>query len=151
MPHVKAWWDKDVDWTPELIREKYISYVKGYKLENGVAKAISSYIIAIDDTPIGYIQLYNAYDFFRSKPLTGLPSSLAAFDIFIGEELYLKKGISSKAIAQFLREYGKSYTHILADPECTNLAAIRAYEKSGFKKMNEQPDGGKIWMIRTQG
>ena len=30
--HVKLWWDQDVKWTPELIQEKYGSYVKGYKL-----------------------------------------------------------------------------------------------------------------------
>ncbi len=150
MSHVKAWWDRNVDWTPELIDEKYASYVKGYKLENGVAKEISAYIISADDTPIGYIQIYNAYDFSRSKPLMGLPSSLAAFDIFIGEEQYLQQGIASKAIVQFLHEHGKSYTHVLADPESTNLAAIRAYEKAGFKKIDGQPGTGEIWMIREQ-
>lgn len=149
-PHVKIWWDKEVNWTPELIREKYASYAKGYKLENGVAKAISAYIISVDDTPIGYIQMYNAYDFSRSKLLRGLPSSLAALDIFIGEEQYLKQGIASKAIVRFLHEYSNAYTHVLADPENTNLAAVRAYEKAGFKKNDKQPGTGKIWMIRQQ-
>ena len=61
--HVKAWWDQNIQWTPELIQEKYTDYVKGYKLENGVAKPISSYIIYVDNTPIGYIQIYNAYEY----------------------------------------------------------------------------------------
>lgn len=148
MSHVKAWWDKDVDWTPELIREKYASYVNGYKVENGVPKPISAYIICVNETPIGYIQIYNAYDFSRSKPLAGLPSSLAAFDMFIGEEPYLKQGIGSKAIVQFLSKYGGSYKHVFADPDSTNLAAIRTYEKAGFKRIDDQPDTGEIWMIR---
>ncbi len=148
--HVKAWWDRDVEWTPELIYEKYISYTKGHKLENGVAKPMHAYIIYADDTPIGYIQIYNAYDFPRSTPLTGLPINLAAFDVLIGEEQYLKQGTGAKAIVQFLEAHGRSYTHVFSDPPSSNLAAIRTYEKAGFKKINEHTDAGEIWMIREQ-
>lgn len=63
---MKAWWDRDVTWTPELIREKYGSYVKGYKLDKGVRKKIKGYIISVKDGPIGYVQTYNAYDFPRT-------------------------------------------------------------------------------------
>ena len=31
-PHVKKSWDQDVTYTIELVKEKYSSYVKGYKL-----------------------------------------------------------------------------------------------------------------------
>lgn len=34
-PHVKKWWNRDVTYTMELVREKYSSYVKGYKLVEG--------------------------------------------------------------------------------------------------------------------
>lgn len=148
-PHVKAWWDKDIEWTPDLIRENF-DYVKGYKLDNGVAKAISARIIYVDNTPIGYIQFYSAHEFDSSKSLTGLPSSLAGFDIFIGDEQYVNRGIGSKVMVQFLKEHGGSYTHVFVDPESTNLAAIRAYEKSGFKKFKNQPDTGELRMIREQ-
>lgn len=57
-PHVKAWWDPDIQWTATLIQEKYMTYVKGYKLETAVAKQIKAYIICVDNTPIGYIQIY---------------------------------------------------------------------------------------------
>nr|WP_250296957.1 hypothetical protein [Wolbachia endosymbiont of Oedothorax gibbosus] len=30
-PHVKLWWDADINWTPELIEKKYSNYVKGFK------------------------------------------------------------------------------------------------------------------------
>lgn len=149
-PHVKAWWDQNIQWTPELIRQKYDSYTKGYKLEKGIAKTIRAYVIFVDEIPIGYIQIYNAYDFARTKPLTGLPSNLGAFDAFIGEENYLKRGIGSKAIIQFLKENDHSYTHILADPNKDNTAAIRAYEKAGFKKIKEPSDTNEVWMIREQ-
>lgn len=149
-PHVKAWWDQDIKWTPALIEEKYVDYVKGYKLENGVAKTISAHIIYADNTPIGYIQIYNAYDFARGEPLIDLPASLAAFDAFIGDEAYLKQGIGAQAIGQFLKEHGTSYTHVFADPENTNIAAIRAYEKVGFKKSKKQPGTGEVWMLLKQ-
>lgn len=148
-PHVKAWWDQEVKWTPALINEKYTHYAEGYKLENGIAKTIKAYIIYVDRVPTGYIQMYNAYDFARSKPLTGLPASLAAFDVLIGEESYLEQGLGSQAIEQFLNEHGNSYTHVFADPETINLAAIKAYEKAGFKKIKVQ-DTGEQWMIREQ-
>ncbi|MGX9892587.1 hypothetical protein LB100_05340 [Wolbachia endosymbiont of Protocalliphora sialia] len=30
-PHVKLWWDADINWTQELIEKKYSNYVKGFK------------------------------------------------------------------------------------------------------------------------
>ena len=149
-PHVKAWWDQEIQWTPNLIQEKYGSYVKGYKLENSVTKPISAYIICVDEIPIGYIQLYNAYDFARTIPLTGLPSNLAAFDVFIGEKRFLNKGIGCKAIDQFLKEYASSYSHIFTDPDSTNSTAIKTYKKAGFKTANQQPVIDELWMIREQ-
>jgi aminoglycoside 6'-N-acetyltransferase len=142
--HVKAWWDQNIQWTSELIQKKYIDYVTDYKLEKGQLKALQAYIIYVDNTPIGYIQIYNAYDFERSKPLSDLPSNLAAFDVFIGEVIYVDRGIGSKAINQFLREYASSYDYVFADPDSANLAAIRAYEKAGFKKIKAQSDTGEI-------
>jgi RimJ/RimL family protein N-acetyltransferase len=149
-PHVKKWWDHDVKWTSALIQGKYTDYVKGYKLDNGVPKAISAHIIYADNTPIGYIQIYNAYDFARGEPLIDLPARLGAFDVFIGDEAYLKQGVGSQAIAQFLKEHGTSYTHVFADPENTNIAAIRAYEKVGFQRSTKQPATGEAWMIIEQ-
>jgi len=48
---------------------------------------------------------YNAYDFEGDNQLVNLPESLAAFDIFMGEENYVGKGIGSKVLRQFYDEY----------------------------------------------
>lgn len=136
-PYVKAWWDKDVVWTPELVQAKYGEYAKGFKTEDGIQKKIRAFVICSDGLPIGYIQTYNAYDFKRSKPLTGLSEDLGAFDMFIGEASYLNKGLGSRALALFLDTYSE-HKYTFADPDCDNLAAIRAYEKAGFKKIKEQ-------------
>jgi RimJ/RimL family protein N-acetyltransferase len=149
-PHVKKWWDQDVHWTPALIDQKFGDYVKGYKLDNDIAKPINAYIICVDEKPIGYIQIYNAYDFPRDKPLVNLPESLAAFDILIGEADYLKRGIGSKAITVFLDQYAASYNHVFVDPDSNNIAAIRAYEKAGFKKTAYHLGTNEIWMMKSQ-
>lgn len=48
-PHVKKWWDTDVNYTSELIQEKYGSYVDGYKKIGDESKPIHVFIIYFDD------------------------------------------------------------------------------------------------------
>jgi RimJ/RimL family protein N-acetyltransferase len=148
-PHVKAWWDQEVHWRLELVYKKYGDYVEGYKLENGVKKSIRAYIISVDSVPVGYIQIYNAYDFRRSKPLKGLPKNLGAFDIFIGEESSLRQGFASLAIKILFENFIDAWGYIFSDPDSKNIAAIRAYEKAGFKKIAEYPDTGETWMLKN--
>jgi RimJ/RimL family protein N-acetyltransferase len=147
-PHVKAWWDEDIKWDIALIHKKYDSYVYGYKFENSIRKKIQAYIIEYDNRPIGYIQIYNAYDFPRSKPLINLPENLAAFDIFIGEKDVLGRGVGAKALVSIEDYYDSNFTHIFADPDKENLAAIRTYEKAGFRKIQDQEDTKEIWMVK---
>ncbi len=58
-PHVKAWWDQDVQWTMKLIEEKYGHYIKGYKklkLEGKIIKKLMwAFVIFFEEMPIGYI------------------------------------------------------------------------------------------------
>lgn len=56
-------------WTPELIQEKYGTYVHGYKIEGDIKKQIFPYIITVEGQKIVYIQFHNAYDFPRDPAL----------------------------------------------------------------------------------
>lgn len=148
--HVKAFWDPETEWTKALVLEKYGTYVKGYKLENGIEKKISAFIIQVDDHSVGYIQAYNAYDFQRSMPLEDLPSSLAALDFLIGEPSYLKKGIGTLAIKSFLEIFlKKNYKYVFVDPNIQNTAAIKTYQKAGFIKRKENFNTKEIWMLKS--
>lgn len=150
-PHVKAWWDQNILWTPELIEEKYSPYVEGYKLESGydISKPMHAYIILTNYVEIGYIQYYNAYDFEREEPIAGLPQSLAAFDIFIGEEEYVGKGIGSRVLKQFCDEYiFNEFDHCLVDPDLGNLGAVKAYEKAGFTELYKAKE--VVMMIKSK-
>jgi len=147
--HVKAWWDPDIEWTIEKVQEKYQSYISKYKLENGVAKEIYSFIIELDYNPIGYIQMYNAYDFVRSTTLTGLPKSLAAIDFFIGEKEVLRKGMGTKALEKFINQFCfNKFEFVFVDPDLLNIAAIRTYEKCGFKAVREDLDHRTLLMLK---
>ena len=147
-PHVKKWWDQDVTYTMDLVHAKYSSYVEGYKLVDCVQKPIQGFIIHHKQNPVGYLQIYNAYDFPRSKSLLGFPEKLGAFDIFIGEAVALQQGLGAKAILEFLKIHGNQYSHIFADPDSNNVAAVKCYEKAGFKKVSEQEDRGEVWMLK---
>lgn len=149
-PHVKAWWDPDIQWTMELVWEKYGSYVEGYKLEGGIEKPMAAYIACLDEIPVAYIQLYNAHDYPREDgaSLDDLPESLAAIDIFMGEEAYVGKGYDSAIMRQFLEEFvDPKFEACFVDPDQDNTQAIRAYEKAGF--MGGKTHGDSIWMIRA--
>ena len=140
--HVKQWWDEDIINTEEYVEEKYSSYVEGYKLENGKKKPISAFIIYLSDKSIGYIQIYNAYDFDQ---IIDLPKSLGAIDFYIGEEDYLKRGIDNKILKAF--DY-QEFDHIFVDPDKNNIVAIKTYEKASFKKIVEHLDTNEVWMIK---
>ncbi len=148
-PHVKKWWDQDVTYTMDLVHKKYSSYIKGYKLVDGVPQPIQAFIIHNNQDPVGYIQIYNAHDFLKCKTLSDLPESLGAFDIFIGEEEALQKGLGSKAIVEFLKLHGNQYSYIFAGPNSNNVAAIKAYEQAEFKRVSEQQDTGEAWIINN--
>lgn len=152
-PHVKTWWDQDMHWTIELIKDKYTSYVHGYKIDDGIKKSMQAFIISANDEEIGYTQLYNAHDFARKDgiALDELPRSLAAFDIFIGDPAYVGKGYGSQIMKQFLEEFiDPAYEACLVDPDTANPQAIRAYKNAGFKKIKTVKDGAISWMVRIK-
>jgi len=143
-PHVKKWWDSDINWTLELIEKKYSSYTKGFKhlvLETQIIKKpMHAFIINFNNVDIGYIQYYDRYDFppEQGYDILNLPESCAAIDWYIGELNYIGKGIGTQALSIFFNEFVlKDFKNASVDPDTTNIGAIRVYEKVGFKKVKE--------------
>ena len=109
-----------------------------------------AFVIEVDKVPVGYIQYYNKYDFppEQGYSVEGLPESLAAIDFYIGEEQYLGKGIATQALTDFLQNHVlKDFTACFVDPDTENKAAIRTYEKAGFKVVKEMPELAVVWMV----
>ncbi|WP_264336969.1 MULTISPECIES: acetyltransferase [unclassified Wolbachia] len=143
-PHVKKWWDADINWTPELIEKKYSTYIKGFKRlkfeTQIIKKPMHAFIINCDGVDIGYIQYYNKHDFppEQGYDTSELSESCAAIDWYIGELDYVGKGIGPQALNIFLNEFVfKVYENAFVDPDIANVCAIRVYEKVGFKKIME--------------
>lgn len=156
-PHVKAWWDQDVNWTPKLIEQKFGSYVhqiKHSKLKNKLTeKPTYAYIISCDEIPIGYIQYYNKYDFSHEQEyeMIELSENCGAIDWYIGEPNFIGKGIGSKALSMFLDNYiFPKFDHVFVDSESKNTGAIKAYEKVGFKEIKRVNNGTIICMIKEK-
>lgn len=74
-----------------------------------------------------------------------LPKSLAAIDFFIGNTVYIGKGLGVEILKAF--DY-QGYKNILVDPDVNNIAAIKTYEKAGFKKIKECKESNEILMLK---
>jgi diamine N-acetyltransferase len=84
-----------------------------------------SYIIEVEGEAVGHIN-YNEID--RSTDTVEL-------DIWMAERKYCNKGYGTDAIntlCQYLADHLNCQTYVLA-PSARNKAAIKAYEKCGFK------------------
>jgi RimJ/RimL family protein N-acetyltransferase len=140
-PHVKNIWFKDGYQPKEYILEK----MEG----NGIDYP---FVILLDNKPIGHIQYWDIHardtlikdeiDYF-----TGEPEHTYGIDLFIGEEEYLGKGVGTAtviAFTKFLIEKCHA-KKIVIDPDASNIAAIRCYEKAGFRflKYADCKVGGK--------
>ena len=143
-PHVQQWWP---------IPEK--NEVLKHFLTRIRSKDTFGYIVYFNNTPIGYIQYYYID---RTNPKTGewlpvtLPDNTVGTDQFIGDPNFLNKGYGTqfiKAFIGYLQQIEPQITTIIVDPDPSNLAAIKCYEKVGFKNMgNYQTSYGPILLMR---
>ncbi len=98
----------------------------------------SLFIIQCDGTEIGLIQLYK-FDNDISNSLLDKYNNIYEFDIYIGEDNYLSKGIGSLVI-NYVKDY--IYSNYNADaimlrPFKRNERAVKCYEKCHFKILFE--------------
>lgn len=126
-PHVKRWW-YDEGSSYEEIEKNFMPRISG-------EDPTFPYLILHDDTPIGYIQSYRISDHPDYQAQVQVERA-AGLDLFIGEERLLYKNLGCRIIRQFLEEISfadESVESCVIGPEPDNAAAIRAYEKAGFR------------------
>ncbi len=142
-PHVWQWWGEGRSWSLNDIKEKYTPYTLGYKIQQEQKKPISSFVIKLEDRPIGFIQFYNAFDFPREGFLVNdvwkdHKQSLAAIDFYIGEADCIGMGLGAKALQAFLKnQVFNHFDACLVDPDKNNKAAIKSYAKAGFSTFQD--------------
>ena len=128
-PHVRRWWYAEGNSYAE-VEEHYLPAVEG-------RERTKPFLILHRDEPIGYVQSYliSAEDDEAYASLVDVEDS-AGVDLFIGEPQYIHRGLGSHVIRRFLSEHVFSEPGIavcVIGPEPKNIAAIRAYEKAGFR------------------
>ncbi len=128
-PHVRRWWYAEGTSYAE-IEEHYLPAIEG-------REATKPFLILHRGKPIGYVQSYriSAEDDETYASLVDVEDS-AGVDLFIGEPQYLHRDLGLHLIRRFLSEQVFSDPTIavcVIGPEPKNIAAIRAYEKAGFR------------------
>lgn len=103
------------------------------------------YVIKLDGRPIGEIQSYRIDDHTDYAAEVALDRTAIGIDLFIGEPELIGRGHGPALIRAFLRDvafprYGVD--RCVIGPSRSNVAAIRAYEKAGFRflKIYLEPD-----------
>jgi len=145
--HVAEWWGEGRSWSLKDIEEKYNSYIHGFKVVEGEKKPISSFVIHFQEHPIGYIQMYSAFDFVRDgcdpkDVWSKKDQSLAALDFYIGDTNSIGKGFGVESLRSFLKDQVfQHFDACLVDPEKKNKIAVKTYAKAGFSTVHEWDTG----------
>jgi RimJ/RimL family protein N-acetyltransferase len=130
-PHVLEWWDRPP--AQDEVRAKYLPRIAG-------SSDVTPYVILLEDAPLGYIQVYPVAP--GAWGLRGVAAG-AGVDLLIGEAEYLHRGLGPRTLRAFLgevvfRDTAVSVCYI--DPSTRNRAAIRAFEKAGFRYVADVTD-----------
>lgn len=150
-PHVKKWWDQDVTYTLDLVKEKFGKHIHGLALSKNSDNKTYAYISCVNKKMIGYIQAYNAYDFVHENglDLSAISGSICGVDLFIGDSQFLHKGWGTRILNEFERQILAShFDWCIIDPAKDNLSAIKAFTKAGFKVFEQFQTKSTTWMIK---
>ncbi len=96
------------------------------------------FIIRYEDKDIGLVQIYKFENDIKLKILDKF-KNIYEYDLFIGEENYLSKGIGTKIVALINNMVYSKYNAdaIILRPFKRNIRAIKCYEKCNFRVISE--------------
>ncbi len=138
-PHVKEFWSEPED--ENVLKEKYLKKL--------VERGVFPQIIVLNDQEVGYIQSYEACS-VGGGWWPDVKPGIFGIDQFIGEVNYVGKGLGPKIISKFVKMLvqNPNVKEVIANPDPSNLRAIKAYEKAGFKQSGliQTPNGQAMLM-----
>lgn len=129
-PHVARWWGD-----PQQQLEDCLSR----PADGGHA------LILAGGTPVGYLRWQRpSRKELDAAGLSEIPRDAVDIDIMIGEQQYIGHGIGPRALTLLVEQLSQSGGFSLAvlATSVKNRAAIRAYQKAGFRRLREFDDPG---------
>ena len=129
-PHVRRWYD-------DVASDAYPDdTIAEYRLAMSGEDPTDYFVVQLDGRPIGEIQSYRIDDHpdYAAELALGRPAM--GIDLFIGEPELIGLGHGPALIRAFLRDVGFERYGVelcVIGPSTGNVAAIRAYEKAGFR------------------
>lgn len=147
---VNKWFARDKFWSINEIHEKYEP-----RLSN--KERIPSFIIYHQDLPLGFIQYYSLVDYLPEGIVESnnmlfqdyFKNTLVGMDLFIALSSFRGKGVGPEIINQFINEQLSKFSAVVVDPDTKNLAAIRCYEKAGFKQTKYSENTSNLILIHS--
>ncbi|MFD1329846.1 GNAT family N-acetyltransferase [Mycoplana ramosa] len=137
-PHVRRWWGEP---------EAEVAEICGHFDD----PLVQPYLVLLADEPIGYIQSYVVDG--PGHPYGDQPAGSVGIDQFIGVPTLVGRGIGPKMIDAFAAGlFEQGVERVIIDPHPDNRAAIRAYEKAGFRVFDQRQteDGPALMMARDR-
>jgi aminoglycoside 6'-N-acetyltransferase len=137
-PHVRHWWDPDL---PPLT---LASARDEYRPDTRPDSDSTACIVELHGRPIGFMQFYRWASYADEANEVGIPFDDRTWgvDVFIGEPAEVGRGLGTRMVDLLCEhlEAERAASSIALTTELTNAAAIRCYEKAGFKKVAEVLD-----------
>ncbi|MEA2461722.1 MAG: aminoglycoside 6-N-acetyltransferase, partial [Actinomycetota bacterium] len=134
-PHVRYWWDPDLPpLTLESAREEYLA-------DTLPDPDTTACIVELAGEPVGFMQFYRWSSYADEAEEIGIEfdGATAGVDVFVGEPDLAGQGLGTRMmnlLCGYL-ETERDASSVVLTTELTNEAAIRCYEKAGFKKAGQ--------------
>lgn len=127
-PEVARWYGR----APETLAEvegKYASRISG-------EEPVQCFIVSYHEKPVAYVQTYRIDHDFEYAEALGVDRDAAGVDLFVGESAFRYRGFGAVMLRMFvdLIVFGEPrISCCVIAPSVSNVSAIRAYEKAGFR------------------
>ena len=143
-PHVSRWWGD-----PEREFAQIQDHQQDRKVDSGRNHAL---ILDSNNSPLGYLRwVHCPRDLLDRVGFPDMPTGAVDIDIFVGEPDRIGRGFGPAALQVLMKHLWDDESVPLAGMSVSveNKAAIRAYEKVGFKLFREfkDPTYGPCWLM----
>lgn len=154
LPMLKGWFDQPhaAPWfrggrSLAEVSDEFMRYFNG-------EEPVHSYVVTYDCAPMGLCQWELMADFPEAMRAYGATDpGTVNVDVLIGDPSFARRGLGGPMVLRFLREIvfrDARATVCLIDPRVENAAAIRAYEKAGFRHVRtvaDAEDGERLHLM----